>query len=62
MNLAVVQSAELLDEESVEAVMGSLDKCIPQYVLTVVQKPLFLLSLRKDAPSIALSAMPSGKL
>jgi hypothetical protein len=60
MNLVAVQSAELLDEE-VGAVMSSLDKCIRQHVLTAEQKPLFLLSLKRGVPSIALTAMPSGK-
>ena len=62
MSLAAVKIADPLDEESDEAVMGSLDKCIRQYVLTVAKKLLFLLSQRKTVPSIALSAIPSGKL
>ena len=62
MSPAAVRIAEPLDEESDEAVMGSLDKRIRQYVLTVVKRLLFLLSPRKTVPSIALSAIPSGKL
>ena len=58
MNLAAVQSAELLDEGSVAVVMVIHDSPMLRYALAVARKLRYHLSLGKDDQSIVESATP----
>ncbi len=57
MNLAAVQSAELLDEASVAAVMVTHGASMMRYVLPVVRKLRYHLSPEKGDQSTVKSAM-----